>query len=1338
MSEVSKQSNILDPVQDTLDQDVFNGTTPKESFFEYHLDHIKEVFRQNGFNPYAFDFYLTGSLCTYQYSKTSDVDISIVCNVNEFSESDRSDLIAIVVNSLDGEFFPRTQHQYQHFVQPIGINIQDLFTLGLRGAWDFQKNGWVVKPKKKYAHDVSSEKPSWILEGVQMSDKINVLLDNNQDEEAKELYRLIHERRAEDQKKYGDYSEGNIIYKFLDNNGTFDRLRNAGQRIASTKESFVLDYELTDDELDLFYGDAQLPVTHLNAFGNPCSCAFGKKDQKAVKRYYENLSAPQKQQKTADAIKVNENPEFSKVEKKFKEIVEKEFDPSNRWVRRYPEQAEWIKTKLLDPKDRKRSNFYSVRDFIDENSIKFLRGAITLLKKEIREKDPTNNQSRQRELFGITGAPAERLRKENPFEENFRGLYGIPESKILDQFKELYRQLWTNNYGKGFKSYFGIRDNFGINQTMLSDPSRIDEELIGTINFLSEKKETFRQGLPKVLLDNLTGLLFDKWNLKYSKNPQSRKDHVLPSIEDKFFPYSRHGDPEAVIQSESNQNRDQIIDFIANELESKDHITPPILSLLLYRGYYSVNNASSLEFYENLDKFLSSEDYNKSPEKQINFLIAADPYYKHIYEDFGSVLRQFGDKETFDSAVGGDGDPIAKIIDRYRINFPTNINEFGNFANVALRLREIVAETQEQEEYRVLRENFDKSNWENEDPAFTFDVKKGDAKKGISSGTWGVYRVDSLSDLELEGALMKHCIGQEDTDHYQRRAMEMNTVYSVRDPQGIPFATLELTDDARYIGEAYGRKDHALRPNEKKILNAFFAQPQFSDNGTRPGTWLLRTVGGNEIRVTADNQDQAIEQYLNSLNSPNQINPDTKEILNTEDKIASIYSAGHHWFSKKEEDRTGSSWGGYLPDPYYEDEEEEREPYTEEVSFEEQNSVDSMPSTNYMSFDEAYELFFWALDLEDKSNWTITDTEVFNGYLSDDEVQMDEEGHPFYWEVVGLDNYSSMNLVFELIEQAIDKVDAEFSNDEDSENNEVGLEDIFEEDVDFFNNLKGIATAYLLALIDVNAHGSWRTGSSLRQTVLNYIKNKTLKAKDSKKHYEVLSALLYFFKDATWSHLRNTDESQVTNLGKPGSYSFYNNFGEINSATNNSEIEAEKPSQRTHRNDYTAANYQYMIDNLEVGNDLYNNYYNLPPHGQTDMSTMESDPTYQVYPSFDEESGENYSQYYANEERLQKGYEINRIVDNYWGSSYNHGEQGEIRRNKELLRSYYEMKRNEKMQQEKPDNMPGQLNLFDMPPEPSDEEATLYWERRQRSRSLTPNVGFTPNSSVYSDNEARQ
>lgn len=240
-----KWSNILDPIHEVLDQRVFNGTSPKLEIFGDHLHHVKEILRQHNFDPGAFEFYLTGSLCTYQYSDQSDVDISIITK-HEFSEEDRSELISIVIGSLDGERFPGTNYRYQHFVQPEGVDIHDLFAIGVRAGYDFQKEEWVVKPDRTKAKDMHKGHPDWIAQAILISDKINSLIDNQYYKEALEQYQEIHRQRRQDQAVSGDESFGNIVYKFLNNNGTFERLRNIGAHIAKTGSADILDQHLRD------------------------------------------------------------------------------------------------------------------------------------------------------------------------------------------------------------------------------------------------------------------------------------------------------------------------------------------------------------------------------------------------------------------------------------------------------------------------------------------------------------------------------------------------------------------------------------------------------------------------------------------------------------------------------------------------------------------------------------------------------------------------------------------------------------------------------------------------------------------------------------------------------------------------------------------------------------------------------------------------------------------------------------------------------------------------------------------------------------------------------------
>jgi hypothetical protein len=242
---MQRRSNILDPIQETLDPDVFDLSfdppEPRLSIFEGHLNHVREQLRLYGFDPMSFRFYLTGSICTYQYSDTSDCDISIVAT-EEMSDEERAFIIKTIILPLDGGHFPGTNYPFQHFVQPYGVDIEDIFVLGNRAAYDFEDREWVSPPNKERATDVRVKYPDWFAKAIQTSDKMNALLDNGDSQAAWDMYKAVHEKRAADQKKYGDFSEGNIQYKYLVNNGTFDRLRNAGFHITTSLNEYTIEY----------------------------------------------------------------------------------------------------------------------------------------------------------------------------------------------------------------------------------------------------------------------------------------------------------------------------------------------------------------------------------------------------------------------------------------------------------------------------------------------------------------------------------------------------------------------------------------------------------------------------------------------------------------------------------------------------------------------------------------------------------------------------------------------------------------------------------------------------------------------------------------------------------------------------------------------------------------------------------------------------------------------------------------------------------------------------------------------------------------------------------------
>jgi hypothetical protein len=255
-----KKSNIFDPIQDELDQRIFKGTTPRPAVIRF----IKKL-RDTVLGKYLpdpeqyFKIFITGSLTTYQYSETSDMDISYfpdyhslmyLFQVDSPGEV-RKNLIQIVIDEMDGRFVPGTQHPIQDFMVPPDVYPQDMYKPGLRSAWDIENDMWFVAPEKDRVHDVSKELPILYQRAEDMADKMEQMLDHDP-VYAKQLFKQIHRKRTLDQQRgLGDFSEGNIVYKYLLHKGLFDRLRSElgiyiARRVDDGKEEGIQGMEKTE------------------------------------------------------------------------------------------------------------------------------------------------------------------------------------------------------------------------------------------------------------------------------------------------------------------------------------------------------------------------------------------------------------------------------------------------------------------------------------------------------------------------------------------------------------------------------------------------------------------------------------------------------------------------------------------------------------------------------------------------------------------------------------------------------------------------------------------------------------------------------------------------------------------------------------------------------------------------------------------------------------------------------------------------------------------------------------------------------------------------------------
>lgn len=266
-----KVGNIFDPISTELDQRIFVDTTLKPSIVDFIERVYDRAFKYEFSLPYRdfCDLFLTGSLTTYQYSDTSDCDISVFPRYDKLekigldTDTARKRLIAMSIDHLDGTWLPGGSHPLQFFVQNEDVKIKDLFQSGVRSGWDFQTHEWIVPPERDRVHNVEAEFADVYSRAAAIADKMTEMLDAQNYESARDLWKQVHRKRQIDQQAGGgDFSEGNIVYKYLVHTGIVDRLRNEVHLQIETKLAAEVYSPEWFAEIEQQYGEQAQQVIH--------------------------------------------------------------------------------------------------------------------------------------------------------------------------------------------------------------------------------------------------------------------------------------------------------------------------------------------------------------------------------------------------------------------------------------------------------------------------------------------------------------------------------------------------------------------------------------------------------------------------------------------------------------------------------------------------------------------------------------------------------------------------------------------------------------------------------------------------------------------------------------------------------------------------------------------------------------------------------------------------------------------------------------------------------------------------------------------------------------------
>lgn len=202
---------------------------------------------------------LTGSICNYNWSKYSDIDLHLIADFDEIDE--KTDFVRQYLDSKKNEW--NEQHQCLRIMNfDVELYVQNIGEMSAsNGIYDLEENKWVTRPDSsqikpielnKYAIKDKAAEIMTIIDN--MYDHLNATDDKHVIEvigdDVEDLWKLVKRMRTKSLEKDGESGNGNIVYKVLRRTGYLDKLFNlfsiTYDRVNSIDESKGLVREYID------------------------------------------------------------------------------------------------------------------------------------------------------------------------------------------------------------------------------------------------------------------------------------------------------------------------------------------------------------------------------------------------------------------------------------------------------------------------------------------------------------------------------------------------------------------------------------------------------------------------------------------------------------------------------------------------------------------------------------------------------------------------------------------------------------------------------------------------------------------------------------------------------------------------------------------------------------------------------------------------------------------------------------------------------------------------------------------------------------------------------------
>jgi len=243
---------------------------------------------------------ITGSICNYNWSQYSDIDLHIIVDFNEIDE--KTNFVRDYLDAKKNEW-NETHSNLKIYSFQIELYVQDMDDeLDASGIYDLEENKWVRKPNMSSIGNIGLNKfyiKDKAAEIMTIIDDMYNTLDSTDDsydiesigEDAKYLWKRVKRMRKKSLEKDGESGSGNIIYKilrrtqYLDklwklSNIVYDKVNSINENIEKNVDIFTLAKErfgVTNDIRECGYvlpDGSMLDFTGKHMLTNPSDASY--------------------------------------------------------------------------------------------------------------------------------------------------------------------------------------------------------------------------------------------------------------------------------------------------------------------------------------------------------------------------------------------------------------------------------------------------------------------------------------------------------------------------------------------------------------------------------------------------------------------------------------------------------------------------------------------------------------------------------------------------------------------------------------------------------------------------------------------------------------------------------------------------------------------------------------------------------------------------------------------------------------------------------------------------------------------------------------------------------